>query len=606
MVATMKKYLFLAYHEEYEKFLQDLRSLGMIHVVEQDRSQVDEDILFGFIAKKKQLEEAKKTLLRVRPKKTETPFKEADAAFGGEIPAEIEKIEVEKSALKQQLAVSEKERDALKPWGNFDPEQVKLLEDAGYKLNFFIVPNNQYNPEWEELYDMYIVRRESSRTYFMTLSKEDNMANLLGLEQEKLPKISIGTLDKLIESIKEKISQQDEILVKLSDNIPSLEAAIKELESDIQYNKVVKSGTPVAGDKIILLQGWAPEESDPEITTYLDKKSVYFEKADPVPEDDVPIKFKNNRFARLFEPIAELYMLPKYNEIDLTPYFAPFYMIFFGLSLGDIGYGAFMLLLTTVIKIVKKDSLGSSMRGIMSLGQILGASTMVCGLLTGGFFGYSIYDINIPFFQNMKNQVYFDNSQMFILSLVLGVIQIMFGKFIQIFNRTKQFGFKHALSSIGWFVFLMSFIIAYLFPAAMPMGGRAHNVIMILSGILIVFFNSPGKNPLVNIGTSLWDTYNMATGLLGDVLSYVRLFALGLSGGILAGVFTSLSTGMSPDNMIVGPIVTILIFLIGHAINMFMNALGAFVHPLRLTFVEFYNNSEFTGGGKKYNPFREL
>ena len=95
----------------------------------------------------------------------------------------------------------------------------------------------------------------------------------------------------------------------------------------------------------------------------------------------------------------------------------------------------------------------------------------------------------------------------------------------------------------------------------------------------------------------------MATGLLGDILSYVRLFALGLSGGILASVFTSLATGMSPDQAIIGPLVTILIFLFGHAINIFMNTLGAFVHPLRLTFVEFYNNSEFSGGGKKFKPF---
>ena len=107
----------------------------------------------------------------------------------------------------------------------------------------------------------------------------------------------------------------------------------------------------------------------------------------------------------------------------------------------------------------------------------------------------------------------------------------------------------------------------------------------------------------MNIGSSLWDAYNMATGLLGDILSYLRLFALGLSGGILATVFSSLALGMSPDNAILGPIVTILIFLIGHAINIFMNTLGAFVHPLRLTFVEFYKNSEFIGGGKKYTPF---
>ena len=109
----------------------------------------------------------------------------------------------------------------------------------------------------------------------------------------------------------------------------------------------------------------------------------------------------------------------------------------------------------------------------------------------------------------------------------------------------------------------------------------------------------------MNLGLGLWDTYNMVTGLLGDVLSYVRLFALGLSGGILASVFNSLALGLKPDNLIGGSIVFLLIFLFGHAINMFMNVLGAFVHPLRLTFVEFYKNAEFEGGGKKYNPFRK-
>lgn len=606
MVATMKKYLFLAFHKDYSQFLDDLRNLGMVHVVEQDRSDIEEDKLYEFIVVKKQLEEAKKTLLRVRDKKQEIPFNKADANFGREIPCEIEKIDNEKLLLKQQLMVSVKERDNLKPWGNFDPNQIKLLEDAGYKINFFISPNNLFKQEWEELYDIYIVNRETSKIYFITLSKDDKMPELLDLEKEKLPNVSLNELNGLIESINKKITEQEEKIIKLSDNIPSLDAAIKELESDIQYYKVDKSGTPLAGEKIILLQGWAPEENDREVTDYLESQSVYYEKSDPKQEDDVPIKFKNNKFVKLFEPIAELYELPSYNEIDLTPYFAPFYMMFFGLALGDIGYGAFLLVLGTLVKLLKKDTIAKSLRGVMTLVQFLGASTMVCGLLQGGFFGFNIYEINNPIIQNSQDLFYFDNSQMFILSLVLGVIQIMFGMFVKIFNRIKKFGFVYGLSTIGWFVFLLSFAIAFLLPSFMPIMGTAHNIVMILSGILIVFFNSPRKNLLVNIGASLWDAYNMATGLLGDVLSYVRLFALGLSGGILATVFTSLSTGMSPDNAITGPIVTILIFLIGHAINIFMNALGAFVHPLRLTFVEFYKNADFTGGGKKYNPFRNI
>ena len=191
------------------------------------------------------------------------------------------------------------------------------------------------------------------------------------------------------------------------------------------------------------------------------------------------------------------------------------------------------------------------------------------------------------------------------LSLLLGVVQIMFAMFLKIINRVKQFGWMQTLSTIGWFVLLLSVIVAYLLPAWMPMGGTLHLIVMGLAAILIFFLNSPGKNPFLNLGLGLWDTYNMATGLLGDILSYVRLFALGLSGGILASVFNSLALGLKPDNLIGGSIVFLLIFLFGHAINMFMNVLGAFVHPLRLTFVEFYKNAEFEGGGKKYNPFKK-
>lgn len=603
MVATMKKFVFLAFHRDWDQFLLNLRDIGMIHVVEHDRKDIDEESLYNLIKTKKELEEAKKLLRRNRDKKLDISFNKPDAAFGNTIPAEIEKIEIEKSLLNQQIIVASKERDMLRPWGNFEPRQIELLKSAGYIINFFISPNIKYNPEWEEIYNVFVVKRESSRTYFITISKENNIPELLDLEEEKLPDVSFSSLEEIIESVNNKLVKQNESLVRLSDNLPSLDAAINNLENEIRFTKVVQSGTPIADNKVILLQGWAPEDTVPAIEEYLEKENVYYETYDPTPEDDVPIKFKNNRFARLFEPIAELYELPKYNEIDLTAYFAPFYMIFFGLALGDIGYGAFLLLLSTVFKALKKKSISKTMRGTMSLVQILGASTMICGLLQGGFFGFSIYEIDAPIIKSIQNTLYLDNSQMFSLSLILGVVQIMFGKILKIFNRVKQFGFKNALSSIGWFIFLASIIIAYLLPTGMPMGGSIHSVIMIASGVLIVFFNSPGKNPLVNIGTSLWDAYNMATGLLGDVLSYVRLFALGLSGGILASVFTSLAIGMSPDQAILGPIVTVLIFLFGHIINIFMNTLGAFVHPLRLTFVEFYNNSEFSGGGKKFSPF---
>lgn len=605
MVTRMKKFTFLAFHKDYEQFLDELRNLGLIHVVESKKSTEDSEEMFRLISHTKLLREAKNTLQKFIDKQDNIEYNKPDVILGNLIPQKIEEIENERAALAQQLQISTKERDSLLPWGNFDPKQIENLKDAGWNIDFFVVSDNQYNPEWENIYDSVIINKETSKTYFVTVSKDSSVASELNLEAEKLPNISLPELDSLIKSIGEKMIEQDKKLKSLVADLPSVDAALEDFSQKITYTKVLQSTTSLAEDKIMLLQGWAPENNENDISKYLSEKSVYYEVSDPKPEDDVPIKFNNNKFFRLFEPLTELYMLPKYNEIDLTPYFAPFYMLFFGLSLGDIGYGLFLLLVGLIAKSVMKDKLSSYMKAVMSLVVVLGASTMVAGMLTGGFFGFDIYELPFQFAQDVKNKVYFDNNDMFLLSLKLGVVQILFGMIMKVANRTKQLGFKHALSTIGWFVFLVSIIVSFLYPTFLPMFGTLHLIIVIPMLMLIFFYNSPGKNPFYNFGLALWDTYNMATGLLGDILSYVRLFALGLSGGILATVFNDLAAGMSPDNMVLKPIVYVLIFVIGHAINLFMNALGALVHPVRLTFVEFYQNSEFEGGGKKYNPFKK-
>lgn len=606
MVTKMKKLTFLIYHKDYEQFLHDLRELGVVHVVENKLNKDQSDQLEKLNMQWKQLAEAKKLLEKYRDKKNSVPENPVSIDKGYQLPQEIEKIQAEGATLMQQLQISKKERETLAPWGNFDPENIARLEKAGYHVRFFVVPKRDYNPEWEVLYNAVVINTRNSKTYFITITKEENVEQQLNLEVIKMPEISLNQLNRLIDALTEKLKKNEEKLKKLTADLPSLQAAINKLESDIRYTCVKVSADRVTENKIMLLQGWVPEPTEQEVHRYLESKNVYYEIEDPQPEDDVPIQLSNKKFAKLFEPITEMYMLPNYNELDLTPFFAPFYMIFFGLSLGDIGYGLFLFFVATIVKIIKKASLGKTFKNILTLVQILGASGFFCGLLTGGFFGFNVYDIDSPFIATLQEKIFLDNNQMFVLSLVLGVVQILFGMFLKIINRNKQFGFKYALSTVGWLVLLLSIAVAVLLPEYFPLFGTVHTIIASVAGVLIFFFNSPGKNPLINLGLGLWDTYNMATGLLGDVLSYVRLFALGLSGSILASVFNSLAIGMSPDNnAVIGAIVTVLIFVVGHGLTIFMNTLGAIVHPMRLTFVEFYKNAEFKGGGKKYNPFKK-
>jgi len=200
------------------------------------------------------------------------------------------------------------------------------------------------------------------------------------------------------------------------------------------------------------------------------------------------------------------------------------------------------------------------------------------------------------------------NNILFIMALVLGGIQILFGMGVKAANETVQFGFKYALSTIGWILlFVGGATIAGLnMYASVPMETLKPILYAVLgvSGVLILFLNSPGKNIFVNLGLGLWNTYNMVTGVLGDLLSYIRLFALGIATAILGFVFNSLA--MSVGGGFFGVIFMVIILVIGHSINLFMAGLGAFVHPMRLTFVEFYKNAGFSGGGKKYHPFRKL
>lgn len=600
MIAKMKKLTFLVYHKEYESFLVSLRELGLVHITTRAQGVAENAELQDSIRLTGRYAAAAKYLQQLM---VPAQPHEGNAQKGAEALENVERIQYELQQLGQRMQALEKEISALEPWGDFDPKSVERLRDAGYQIDFYLCSEKQFMQEWVDLYNATIIGREGSKLYFVTVTPVGEEVEL-DVEAVKLPGSSLSALkQRHQEMLKQQEDFQQQLKQLAATVLPDLQAAQHEVQTQIEFSKVILSSDAVAGNKLMLLEGWAPVKCIDQIREFLSTQEAYYEVTDPTPEDNVPICLENNRFFRLFEPIMRLYMLPKYNELDLTPFFAPFFMLFFGLCLGDSGYGLFMVLAVTLYRMFAKK-IESSMKSILTLVQLLGLSTMVCGLLTGTCFGFNLYDIQLPFFQTLKETISLDNQQMFNLSLILGGVQIIFGMILKSVNQTIQLGFKYAVSTIGWLIILVSTAFAFAAPSVLPMGGTVHLVFLVIGALMAYFYNSPDKNIFVNFGLGLWDTYNMATGLLGDVLSYVRLFALGLSGGILASVFNSLAAGMSPDNVIAGPIVMVLIFLIGHSINIFMNVLGAMVHPMRLTFVEFFKNSGYEGGGKEYKPFK--
>lgn len=601
MISKMKKLAFLIYHKDYDTFLEQVRNLGVVHVVTKSQGEAENQDLQATIRLSARYAAAIKLLEGMNVKAADKTSGNADK--GEQILDKLEALQQHDAETNHRIQAIEKEITTMEPWGDFKMESLKRLRDAGYEVGFYICSDKVYDEEWETQYHAVAINHIGSKVYFVTVTPVTETVSL-DVESAKIADRSLSEIIQEKEKLDAERAETENAMKELAENsIPDLKAAQVRTSQLVDFDKVKLSADSLAGNKLMLLEGWVPAENAQQLNDFLKSSEVYYEISDPVPGDNVPIQLNNKGFFKLFEPIMKLYMLPKYNELDLTPFFAPFFMLFFGLCLGDTGYGLFILLGISGYRLIAK-SISPSMKSILTLVQLLGLSTAICGLLTGTCFGFNLYDINVPFIQKMKEVIMLDNQQMFNLSLILGAIQIIFGMTLKAVNQTIQFGFKYAISTIGWLLVLVSTAVAFAAPGVMAMGGTLHLAILAVGGLMVYLFNSPGKNIFLNIGLGLWDTYNMATGLLGDILSYVRLFALGLSGGILAGVFNSLAVGMSPDNVIAGPIVMVLIFVIGHSINIFMNVLGAMVHPMRLTFVEFFKNSGYEGGGKEYKPFK--
>lgn len=601
MISKMKKLAFLIYHKDYDTFLEQVRNLGVVHVVTKSQGEAENQDLQATIRLSARYAAAIKLLEGMNVKAADKTSGNADK--GEQVLDKLEALQQHDAETNHRIQAIEKEITAMEPWGDFKMESLKRLRDAGYEVGFYICSDKVYDEEWETQYHAVVINHIGSKVYFVTVTPVTETVSL-DVESAKIADRSLSEIIQEKEKLDAERAETENAMKELAKNsIPDLKAAQVRTSQLVDFDKVKLSADSLAGNKLMLLEGWAPAENAQQLNDFLKSSEVYYEISDPVPGDNVPIQLNNKGFFKLFEPIMKLYMLPKYNELDLTPFFAPFFMLFFGLCLGDTGYGLFILLGISGYRLIAK-SISPSMKPILTLVQLLGLSTAICGLLTGTCFGFNLYDINVPFIQKMKEVIMLDNQQMFNLSLILGAIQIIFGMTLKAVNQAIQFGFKYAISTIGWLLVLVSTAVAFAAPGVIAMGGTLHLAILAVGGLMVYLFNSPGKNIFLNIGLGLWDTYNMATGLLGDILSYVRLFALGLSGGILAGVFNSLAVGMSPDNVIAGPIVMVLIFVIGHSINIFMNVLGAMVHPMRLTFVEFFKNSGYEGGGKEYKPFK--
>ncbi|MDR4987969.1 MAG: V-type ATPase 116kDa subunit family protein [Bacteroidales bacterium] len=600
----MQKFSFLVFHQDYTGFLEEVRRIGVVHLIEK-QEDVSEEVRTKY-DQIRQIQAMVKLLdKRKQADVSEPALDDGQAAF--EKASELVTTLEEKY---QQLGHLEKEISQVRPWGEFSKEIIQRLEEEELHIRFYSVATSRFDDAWLEHYPVEIIGQHAGLLYFV-LVQQGNTEPDIDAEEMRPPERAVSELihyKKMLEEDIQRINKEiDELAVTGIDAIKRYGYQIKET---VDYAKALENTEKQAEDKVMLLEGWVPEEKKEALVSFLENTATLYIAQPPGQEDKVPILLKNKKFASKFEMLGDLYSLPSYRELDLTPFFAPFYVLFFGFCLGDAGYG----ILIALAALLLKKKVQKELVKVMGLVFYLGLSTFFFGVISGVFFGIPLFETGLPVYRDLALR--FDqegtdiNMLLFNLSLVLGGIQIIFGLVLRAINECRQFGWKFAVGTAGWLLLILGGIGLYAYSriSAIPMSElrTALYVLLTVSGVLILFLNNMTRNIFMNFGVGLWNTYNMITGILGDMLSYIRLFALGISSAIMGYVFNSLAVEMSGNVPVISIIVMVVILLIGHSINIFMSGLGAFVHPMRLTFVEFYKNAGFTGGGKQYNPFKKI
>jgi V/A-type H+-transporting ATPase subunit I len=588
MIVPMQKYGFIVHHAVYPSFLEDLGRLGLLHI--QYRAVEPSPQLEEALAELKDI----RTTLHALHHRAVTPDHQPAAGLTAEkIIYEHEQLVSALDQARQKRQILRKEIDYWRPWGDFSVETLRRLREAEVVVRFFVCPERKFEPAWSEAYSLWTIAEEPPDRHFVVVTAPYDTPDI---EAEEIapPDISLAEREEQLAAINKQIKhlrqQYDQLAIR---GIPVLEAALLAGERQVKLVEVVDSTRRELEDTVMMIEGFAPAERSEEIFSFCEERGVPFLCDQPRPHDGPPVLLRNSRFARLFEPIGQLFALPAYQELDLTPYFAPFFMLFFGFCLGDAGYGLFLLLAATLYKRRAAEGL----RPVLALVQWLGLATILFGALTGTVFGMNLLEDQYAFLGQARNWM-LDSDQTFQLALILGLVQIFFGLLIKGMNQVRQFGWLYSLATWGWMLLLLGLLDSGL----LQLTGIVATVVTWTGVALILLFNDPQATILSRLGKGIWELYGI-TGIFGDLLSYIRLFALGISSAILGFVINDIALQIKDSMAIIGPVLFVLFLLIGHGLNLLIASLGAFVHPMRLTFVEFYKNAGFRGGGKAYQPF---
>lgn len=634
-IVDMSKFYLLAFKEKRESLLKELQKFKYVHLVDSGNDFSKEDLsavsrseelidIDDYLNKSKyvierleKIEDKKPALEALKEGKKHFTYEEiknrARKFNFSQIYKEISSIidEIEKKEAENQEILNKVSE--LLPYKAIDLplEDLKLTKFS--KIYLGTIPQ-RYKENFEELL------KENDSVYFNVLHTDKNYAYYLIICHKSDDEDVIDAFRKMgftLVNFKEKGTINENINClreRKSKNLNSIDTLNKELKNYLKYLddfkiyyeyqsneklKVISSEKFLRTKNLDLIEGYVPSKflkSFEEAIQLIcgDDYYLYKKEADRN-SHEVPIMLKNNKFVGPFEMLTEMYSMPRYNEIDPTPFFAPFYFIFAGIMIGDLGYG--LLVFIGSLLALRFFNLDKATKRFMTFFNYLSISAMIFGLVFGSFFGGII---PLPTLINPAEDI----MEMLMLSLLLGGVHIFFALGIKAYMDIRDNKPKDAFYDVGlWYMALIG-AIGYGLSKAVSMNPIVVKILfyaMIIAMVGIVLTGGRSeKTTLAKFGWGVYALYGISS-YIGDFVSYLRLMALVLSGSFI-GLAVNMIAGMLFGSSIIGKLFAIVIFLVFQAFNCFLCYLSAYVHTARLTYVEMFNKF-YEGGGV---PFKKM
>ena len=632
-IVTMRHLRLIGLQAEREEMLRRLQHLGCLEITEPEPASDDpllEKLRIPEAAELQRIreqytaaEQALQTLTDHTPKEKNAleplPFideqaltDESQLADGKNAAERLNRCREELASLQSRSEKLAAEEAQLLPWESLTmPLECATTEKVLIQMGTLpaVVPPEQIREALEaagELYEFREVSTDRERRYAVLTvhisQAEDHVAAVKALGWSRVaPGDRRGTAGENLAALRreqaelaERKAALEQEIAKCADQKPELRQLSD--ASRIEMDRGEAKGRTRETAETFLLEGWFPAENTKELEMLLEGCTCAWQMTDPVPEDypRVPVKLKNNRFTGPLNMVTEMYSLPAYGSLDPNPYMAPFFILFYGIMMADMGYG--LLMMAASLLVLKKKQPTGGNRNFFALLGLCGISTFILGAMTGGFFGDFIPQL-VKLFNPESTFTWFwqplfspinDIIMVMLGSLALGCVQILVGMVIGFIYKLRHGEIAEALcEEAAWWVII---------GCGVALGVTGNKVFLWVLLAVLVISQSYGKKgiggKIVGIGGSI---YNHITGYFGDILSYVRLMALMLAGAVIAQVFNTLAA--IPGNLIIFFVISIL----GNALNFALNLLGCYVHDMRLQCLEFFKYF-YRDGGRAFRP----